>query len=397
VAPLDKDKTAGPAERSPGPLGGGAAAIALPAAGAVRLAAGPRRPAHRPQTLLRNLAIMAIALGVVAALYSERSITAKGLDNLKDLNWAWVAAASLVEGLSMLAFAMLYRDLLRANGRRLRLTWILAASLSANAISVAVPVVGSGMAGRQMFRWFREGGADPAAATLALTVAGVVSAVTLASVATAAALLSSNPAAAAGGVFMATAMVGLTAGIAVGIRTESGRARLLYITTLFIRGAHRAVRKPSGQPEKLAKSVLASLQRLELNANTLGRVLLFGLVNWWADVACLAFAMKAAGIDVSIAKMLLVWTAGAGAASLSPTPAGIGAVEVGMIAAMAGVGVKGTGAITSVLVYRVIFLKGAGSLGAYVYATFHRRWTAQRRRATTPFEDFEQGPEIARS
>ncbi len=123
----------------PGPLAGGAAALALPTAGAARLAGGPTRPAHQWKTLLRNLAIMAIALGVVAALYSERSTTAKGLRYLQDLNWAWVAAASLVEALSMLAFALLYRDLLRANGARLRLTWILAASLSANAVSVAVP------------------------------------------------------------------------------------------------------------------------------------------------------------------------------------------------------------------------------------------------------------------
>jgi uncharacterized protein (TIRG00374 family) len=105
----------------------------------------------------------------------------------------------------------------------------------------------------------------------------------------------------------------------------------------------------------------------------------------------------AAGIDVSIAKVLLVWTAGAGAASLSPTPGGIGAVEVAMVAALAGVGVDGTGAITAVLVYRVIFLKGAGSLAAYVYATVHRRWTARRRRGTAPFEDFGRDPEIARS
>lgn len=378
-------------------MAGGTAAISLPTAGAVRLADGPTTPARHWKTLLRNLAIMAIALGVVAALYSERSTTAKGLSNLRDLNWAWVAAASLVEVLSMLAFALLYRDLLLANGRRLRLIWILAASLSANAISVAVPVIGSGMAGRQMFRWFREGGADPAAASLALSVAGVVSAVSLATVAIAAALLSGNPVAAAGGVFMAAAVAGVSAAIAIGLRTESGRARLLYIITVSIRGAQRAVRRPSGQPEMLANSVLASLQRVELNATTLGRVLLLGLVNWWADVACLAFAMKAAGVDVSIAKVLVVWTAGAGAASLSPTPAGIGAVEVAMVAAMTGVGVKGTGVITSVLIYRVIFLKGAGSLGAYVYATVHRHWTAQRRRRTTPLEDFGRGPEIARS
>ena len=120
-----------------------------------------------------------------------------------------------------------------------------------------------------MFRWFREGGADPGAASLALGGAGVVSAVSLATVASAAALLSGNAAAGAGGVFMATAVAGLTAAIALGLRTEPGRARLVRITTLSICGAQRAVRRPSGQPEMLANSVLASLQRVELNATTL--------------------------------------------------------------------------------------------------------------------------------
>jgi uncharacterized membrane protein YbhN (UPF0104 family) len=83
-----------------------------------------------------------------------------------------VAAASLVEVLSMLALALLYRALLQAGQARLTVTRILAASYTANAISVAVPIIGPGMASRQAYRAFREGGADPAAASLALTLAG---------------------------------------------------------------------------------------------------------------------------------------------------------------------------------------------------------------------------------
>ena len=78
----------------------------------------------------------------------------------------------------MLALALLYRALLEASRARLTVTWILATSYTANAISVAVPVIGAGMASRQAYRQFREGGADPAAASLALTLAGVVSTVT---------------------------------------------------------------------------------------------------------------------------------------------------------------------------------------------------------------------------
>ena len=62
----------------------------------------------------------------------------------------------------MVALALLYRELLRANGAQLNVTWILAASYTANALSVAVPVIGSGMAGRLAYRRFREVAQTPA-------------------------------------------------------------------------------------------------------------------------------------------------------------------------------------------------------------------------------------------
>ena len=77
-------------------------------------------------------------------------------------------------------------------------------------------------------------------------------------------------------------------------------------------------------------------------------------------MACLVFAILAAGITgLSAGKILLVWTAGAGAASLSPTPAGIGAVEVAMVAALTLAGVNGPHPVTAILVCRAISLKGA--------------------------------------
>jgi hypothetical protein len=45
----------------------------------------------------------------------------------------------------MLALTLLCQALLQANRARLTVTWILAASYTANAISVAVPLTGPGM------------------------------------------------------------------------------------------------------------------------------------------------------------------------------------------------------------------------------------------------------------
>jgi putative heme transporter len=323
---------------------------------------------------VRALAIIAICVGAAAAIYSQRSAIGEGFHNIGDLDWAWVAAASLVEVLSMLALALLYRALLQASQARLTVAWILASSYTANAISIAVPVIGSGMASRQAYRQFREGGADPAAASLTLTLAGIVSTVTLATVVAAAAVLSGNPAASARGLLAAVAMLAAAVAVAVELRSEKGRARLRRLIAFSLRCSQRVIHRPKGEAQTLAQAVVASIQRLQLGASALTRVLLWGLVNWWADVGCLAFAMLAAGITgLSVGKILLVWTAGAGAASLSPTPAGIGAVEVAMVAALTIAGVNDPHAVTAILVYRAISLKGAVTIQALLYRHVHQR------------------------
>ena len=327
---------------------------------------------------VRTVTIIAVTVGAAAAVYSQRSTVGEGLHNVRNLHWIWVAAASLTEVLSMLALAQLYRALLQANRARLTVTWILASSYTANAISIAVPLIGPGMASRQAYQQFREGGADPAAASLTLTLAGIVSTVTLATVVTAAAVLSGNPAASASGLLAAVAMLAAAVAVTVELRSEKGRARLVRLIAFSLRCSQRVIRRPKGEAQTLAQAVLASVQQMQLGASILARVLLWGLVNWWADVACLAFSMLAAGITgLSAGKILLVWTAGAGAASLSPTPAGIGAVEVAMVAALAAAGVHGSHAITAILVYRVISLKGAVTIWALLY-----RYVYQRRRRT---------------
>ena len=62
---------------------------------------------------VRTVAIVAILLGAAAAVYSQRSAIGHGIGNVRDLHWAWVAAASLSEVVSMLALALLYQALLQ--------------------------------------------------------------------------------------------------------------------------------------------------------------------------------------------------------------------------------------------------------------------------------------------
>jgi uncharacterized membrane protein YbhN (UPF0104 family) len=106
----------------------------------------------------------------------------------------WTAGiGAIAEGLSMTAFAMLQRRLPAPAGGRLTFGSLMAIAYTGTAISLAVPVAGSGLATAYSHRRFRAGGADPAGVSMAMLMAGVISTVAFAVVAGAGAVVSGNP------------------------------------------------------------------------------------------------------------------------------------------------------------------------------------------------------------
>ena len=55
------------------------------------------------------------------------------------------------------------------------------------------------------------------------------------------------------------------------------------------------------------------------------------MANWVLDAICLWAAASAVGLHVSLAALVIAYTAGMVAASLSPLPAGAGAIETAMV------------------------------------------------------------------
>jgi uncharacterized membrane protein YbhN (UPF0104 family) len=129
---------------------------------------------------------------------------------------------------------------------RLTLRSVLATAYNANAIAVAVPVVGSAIAAAYAFRDFRRGGADAGQASIALAVAGVFSAVAFAVIAAFGVALTGNPAAAA--LALAGGVVGaaLVAVLLVSLRHDQARARLVALAAWAV----RRVRRVTGQPRR---------------------------------------------------------------------------------------------------------------------------------------------------
>ncbi len=103
-----------------------------------------------------------------------------------------------------------------------------------------------------------------------------------------------------------------------------------------------------------------TLERLgaySLSRPSIMAAFVYALVNWAADVLCLAAAIVAIGSPVPWDKLVLVWSAGQAAASFSPAPYGIGLVDIALIIALHAARLPTPGAVAAVLYCRIITFK----------------------------------------
>jgi putative heme transporter len=97
--------------------------------------------------------------------------------------------------------------------------------------------------------------------------------------------------------------------------------------------------------------------------------------------SCLVLAIKAVGVAVPWHRVLLAWSAGIGASSVSPTPGGIGVVEAAMIAALVLAGLRPPQAVAAVLIYRLVNAKLTVAAALFVQDSIRRLRQRSRRQA----------------
>src|SRR6266700_5304480 len=115
----------------------------------------------------------------------------------------------------------------------------------------------------------------------------------------------------------------------------------------------RIIRKPGLDPDVLDE-FLQQLAGIRLRWPQYGEVFGLAVVNWLADCACLACAIRATGQPVPWAGLLLAYGAGAVAGSTGVTPGGFLIVETALTAALAAAGMAQARALAAVLAYRLI-------------------------------------------
>ncbi len=314
-----------------------------------------RRSFHPFRTrAFRRLTLTVLVAGVPAVIIVvARHTLAQSLHVLTAASPGWLLLALAAEAVSLTAFGMSRRGLLRANGHRIGLRRVLAVTCASNALSLSVPFAGTELAIAFSFRRFRRAGLDAATTSWALTVSWICSTSSLALLLAVGAVIGGAAAASVAG-FVGAALY-LLPGVGALLALRFDRVRAAAVTALtWLAGLSKRV---FGKPEHGA----AGLERFldEVTGTRLsvpGYAWVFGLAvaNWAFDCAALAFAIRAMGQPVPWGDLLLVYGAGAAVGSTGVTPGGFALVELALTAALTASGLHADHALAAVLAYRLV-------------------------------------------
>jgi uncharacterized protein (TIRG00374 family) len=323
-----------------------------------------------------------VVAGLVGLGWLERRSVRHSFTVLGHARLRWIPLAIFAESVSMVTLARLQRRLLRAGGVRLSINSMLGIIYASNSISVSIPVAGSPMSAAFSFRSFARHGADRSLAGWVLAVSGVISTVAFALLVAVGAMLSGNAFAAVIGALGALVTVVPVLGCLVAVRNDRLRARLESVGARGLRLAQRVIHRPEGEPRALIEAAVERVEGLRLRGRGWAFVFFLATMNWVADIACLALALRAVGSPVPWSGLILAWSVGVGAGSFGITPGGLGLVEAALAGALVAAGVHAPQAVAAVLAYRLISFWLVDAVGWTLYVT-----TRKRGRLTSPAPD----------
>jgi putative heme transporter len=322
--------------------------------------------------------IGAVAIVVVIALYRYRSLMVGSFADFGHLKWGSVATGAACECVSMTSFARMQRHILRSGGLLLTVESMVAITYAGNAIAVTLPLAGSGLGAMFLHRQYTARGASGSVATWVLAVSGIFSAVAFGLITSGAALASGDLTAELGGIAGVVLVLLPLTGVWLAVRYPLARAKLAGAAAWAVRQAvriapRRVASRIGRRPEATVSDAMARIAALRLTGIDLVAAAMFAVANWVFDIACLGWAIKSVGMAVPWGALILIWAAGAGAASFSLTPGGLGVIEPALAAALVAGGLPAVPAMSAVLIYRFISFWLVLAFGWLAYAVIKRR------------------------
>ena len=330
------------------------------------------------------IAVLAVAV-LITVIVVDRQTLAESLSAIGGLDLRWFALAIVCELLSLTAFGLSRRRLLRADGHKAAFGSVMAITYAGNAVSMSIPFAGAQLAAVFSYQQFRRRGLDPALTGWALGVSAIASSSALALVLVAGAIAGGAPLATAIG-FLGAAVFALPA-ITVILALRYPRARVVANSVLswVVHLVRRLFRKPGIDPAALDE-LLQRLATIRLGWLSYAEVFGLAVANWLFDCACLACAIRATGQPVPWHGLLLAYGAGAVAGSTGVTPGGFLIVEATLTAALTAAGMNAGPALGAVLAYRLVnfwmILLGGGV--ALIVLTRMKHIREYRRTAPSP-------------
>src|SRR5690349_19898139 len=246
---------AGDGQAGPAPAGRPAGQVTPPSAPAApappaSAQAAPVQRERRRRWL--RVAVAILAVGAMAWLIvANRHTLAESLSSLGNLDFRWFALAIVCEAVSLTAFGLSRRRLLRADGHQAGFASVMAITYAGNALSMSVPFAGAQLAAVFSYQQFRRRGLDPAVTGWALGVSAIASSSALAIVLVAGAFAGGAPLATAVG-FLGAAVFALP-GITVILALRYPKARVVAnrVIAWGVRLVRRIIRKPGFDPDTL--------------------------------------------------------------------------------------------------------------------------------------------------
>lgn len=281
----------------------------------------------RPRTIVSIAALIVAGYLVVGQLGSVDLVTV-----FTTARWGWVPAVLLASAGTYFAAGLSLTGYVQE--KLLYLRTVLAQLAASFAGFVTPPSVG-GLAVN--IRYLRQSKLTATAATVSVSVSQVVNSV-------AHVVLLIVLAAATGAASETSLPIPSWAFIAVGVLA------VLILGALAVPAVRRWVLR---RTMPTLREALPRLLDLVTSPAKLAQALIGTLLLNACYVAALWFAVRAFGGSADVIAVAVVYLAGAGVASMAPTPGGLGAVELALSTGLAATGMPSAAAVSAVLLFRI--------------------------------------------
>ncbi|WP_084298156.1 lysylphosphatidylglycerol synthase transmembrane domain-containing protein [Actinoplanes friuliensis] len=318
--------------------------------------------------------------GIVAAVVVLAIVGLRGrlpdprefLAALAGADYGWVALATVLQVVSLAAFAFQQRRLLDNLGVRLRRRRIMAITLARSALSISLPA-GAAVSTAYAIREYRKAGVGRKIGAASAVVSGLASigGLTLLYLAGGAGLVAQNPSA-----FLSWQPLAIVAGIAV------VAAGAVVIGRWQAGRPERARTQPYGKVSRLVAAGRDAWQKgASLRVRDWAVALAYAAVNWLTDLLCLAAACRALGLPVGVTTLAGIYLGVQIVRQVPLTPGGVGVIETALVAGLTATGATAVSAAAAVLIYRLLSCWLIIPVGGAAAVALRRATTVPVRRA----------------